>query len=546
MGNQLEQSTRVPSMESPFAGKAAPSPDGAKQIWRKDKPAKPTSHGRYWLIGAVGVAVIGGIALLVALKASSRGPFASSRDAGTRAEMDSGSAAGLPVNTIRPRLKTLERTLMQPGSIKPWAQAELYAKASGYLKFIQRAPTPRMAADILAQSLAVTGPTACAAVRMSSAIHTALLQSPQKDIGSTVRAGEVLLEIATPELDQAIVEKESFVQQRQAELAAARAALATFEAAVEVAKAQKLQAEADIRKFQSEHTFRGQELKRLKELTVSKTIAEEIADEKQHQVNAALGAWESSQAKVNSAQADLAVVSSKLTAASADLKVKEVLVQVARDELSRTIVQAEFSRLHAPFDGIITYRHVDEGDFIQNATSGQPRRLMTITALEKVKVVLQVPEKDAPWVRVGAEASVVVDARLGKHANGRIARTASCLDSATRTLRVEIDLDNQDHFLIPEMYGQVRLTLEKIENAQAIPATALYSRKGENFILLAKDGVAHRQRVRVRYDDGKEVEVVKVVENRELPLDGSEELIVSNKGEIAEGQRLKPSPLAGE
>ena len=121
----------------------------------------------------------------------------------------------------------------------------------------------------------------------------------------------------------------------EAELDAAHTSLTTLEAAIESANAQKVQAEADVRRFESEHAFRTKELKRLKELVLSRTVTEEIADEKQYQVHAALAAWESSKARVQTAQAEIAVVSSKLAAGRADLKVKDALVQVAKEEVQR-------------------------------------------------------------------------------------------------------------------------------------------------------------------------------------------------------------------
>ena len=457
-------------------------------------------------------------------------------------EFDRPSAAVIPVNTIRPRRKTLVRTLEQPGTIRPWAQAELYAKASGYLQTIRRVPTAALAVDLAVQPMLGLGP-AVAAARMATAAYLQLRAAPQIDIGSPVTAGEILLEIASPERHQEIIEKETLVQQREAELAAARIALATFEGAIQVARAQKTQAEAEVRRYAAEYSFRSKEWNRLKELVQSKTIIQEIADEKESQVGAALAAWESSQAKVQTAQAEFTVVSSKLTTAQADIKVKETLVQVAKDALRLAVVLADYSRIHAPFDGVITYRGVDEGDFVQNATSGQSGRLMTVTALDKVKVVLQVPEHDAPWVQVGTEAALIVDARTGGQVRGRVTRIANALDPQTRTMQAEIDLENRDRRLLPGMYGKLMLILQRIPNAQAIPATAVYSRKGENFVIQAENGIAHRQKVRIRFDDGKEMEVIKLMGAKEVALDGSEELIVSNKGEIAEGQRVKSTLL---
>jgi RND family efflux transporter MFP subunit len=451
----------------------------------------------------------------------------------------------IPVNTVRPRKKTLERTLVQPGSVQPAAEAELYAKVSGYLKFIQRAPTPEMVADLVSQRVVVSLLPVSGVPRLAAAAHVLLRKAPQKDIGSLVVAGEVLIEIDTPERVQEVTEKQSILHQREAELDAAREALTTFDAAVQVAKAQSVQADADVRKTQSEYTFRAKELARLKELVRSETVTPQIVDERQDQVNAALAAWESSQAKVKTAQAEVAVASSKLTTARADLKVKEALVRVAADALRQARIQAEYSYVRAPFDGMITYRGVDEGDFVQNATSGQARRLMSVTAIDTVKLVIQVPERDTPWVRVGSEATVAIDAWGGRNVSGRVARVAHALDPDTRTMQAEIDLDNRDRQLLPGMYGQVTLSLQKIPDSQAIPATALYSRKGENYIILVRDGVAHRQLVRIRYDDGREVEVVKLIDGREVPLDGSDEVVVSNKGEIAEGQRVRTIPANG-
>ncbi|GEM_PF-6375677 len=447
------------------------------------------------------------------------------------------------MNTVRPRRKTLVRTLEQIGTIRPWAQAELYAKASGYLQTIRRVPTPALAADLAAQPTLGLAPPVVAAARLATMAHVRLRAAPQIDIGSPVTAGEILLEIASPERHQEIIEKETLVQQREAELHAARTALATFEGAIQVARAQKTQAQAEVRRYAAEYNFRSKEWSRLKELAQSKTIIQEIADEKESQVGAALAAWESSQAKVQTAQAEFTVVSSKLTTAQADIKVKETLVQIAKDALRLAVVLADYSRIYAPFDGVITFRGVDEGDFVQNATSGQSRRLMTVTTLEKVKVILQVPEHDAPWVQVGTEAALVVDARTGGQVRGRVARITNVLDPQTRTMHAEIDLENRDRRLLPGMYGKLILILQRIPNAQAIPATAVDSRKGENFVIQVQSGIAHRQKVRIRYDDGKEMEVFKVMGAKEVAFDGSEELIVSNKGEIAEGQRVKSTLL---
>jgi RND family efflux transporter MFP subunit len=224
--------------------------------------------------------------------------------------------------------------------------------------------------------------------------------------------------------------------------------------------------------------------------------------------------------------------------------VREAKIRVARDEFQRARILAQYAQIRAPFDGVISFRDVDVGDFIQNASTGQPHPLLTVIAIDKVRFVLQVPEKESTLVRPGTEVLIHVNALDMGEVKGKVARVSPSLDSQSRTLQVEVDLDNPDRKLKPGMYGEATLDLQRTDNAQAIPATAVYSRKGENFILLVHDGIVHRQKVRIRFDDGKELEVVKLIDGKDVPLDGTEELIVSNKGEIAEGQRVRSSKHA--
>jgi RND family efflux transporter MFP subunit len=503
--------------------------------------------------------VVGLVVLLLA--AAGAGLFFLLHAGGPKALLGSASVASegrhpaeqntaLPVNTVRPAKKTLVRTYEQPGSVKPWAQTELYAKTSGYLRLIQRDLPPEFVAELVVRQLAAfaaacSGPPGAGAVRVAAAAEVGYWRAPEKDIGSRVTTGELLLALDAPELLQDIAQKDSLWQQRVAELESARTALATFQAAIQAVEAQKKTAEADIKRAAADLTYYSKQLERHREMVRRQTFVPELAEETLHRVEAAQAALDSAHAKALAVQAELGVVTSKLSAARADLRVKEAQVHVALEELHRAEILAEYANIHAPFNGMITYRGVDEGDFVQNSSSGQTRLLMTVASIDKVKVVLQVPEREAIWVEPGAEAMIQVDARERWQVKGRVARVAHSLDSQALTMRVEVDLPNADHKLLPGMYGHMTLTLQTIPDARAIPATAVYSRGGENYIIQVENGRARRQRVRIRYDDGHEVEVVKLVNGRETPLDGSEELVVSNKGELRDGQRVRPTPVNG-
>lgn len=515
-----------------------------------DAPENGTTQARaparktfwVWTGSTVAIALFIGVAWFAAHSLMAGHP--SESDSTSHAD-ESGSDVGeIPVKTQKPQTKTLVRSVELPGTIRPMAQAELYAKVPGYLKCIQRDPTAHQAGAEVLDFLTVVPGTApwVALVKHTNGIGPAQigwLNAPQKDIGSTVRAGELLLEIDAPELWQDVSQKEAQLQQAEAELEQANANVLTAQAQIRTTEALKIQVETDVRKSVSDFEYRKKQYERNSKVANDRLIAQEIVDEMRNQMNAAQAAWESSQAKVKAVQAELAVVSSKFTAAKADVLIKEARVRIAQQDVARARILAEYSHVHAPFDGVITARSIDEGDFIQNSSSGQSRTLMTIANVDRVLVVINVPERDAPLVELGTVADLRMDARPGAVLRGYVTRIGPTLDPLTRTRRVEIELDNHDRSMLPGMYGHVDLTLQRIENAQAIPATAVYSRGGENYILEVTDGVARRRKIRIRFDDGKELEVVKLEGNKEVPLTGTEELIVSNKGEIADGQRVR-------
>jgi RND family efflux transporter MFP subunit len=308
--------------------------------------------------------------------------------------------------------------------------------------------------------------------------------------------------------------------------------------------AKQKSAHADLGRAESECATRQGEYQRYQSLLADKAVQQDQVDEKKNYYLAAKAACEAAQAKMDAEKAEYSVASSRLTAARADLLVKDALVTVAREDLQRAETLAQYAIIRAPFDGVITERTVDEGDFIQNASTGQSKPLITITAMEQVRMIMQVPEKEVPWTHIGAEAIIRFDAREHWQQTGHVSRIARALDQQSRTMRIEIDLDNREGKLTSGMYGHVTLILQKLDKAMAIPATAVFSRRGENYIVLAAQGQAHRVPVRIRFDNGEELEVVKLVEGQEIPLNGTEDLIISNKGEIADGQKIKSTPLA--
>lgn len=128
------------------------------------------------------------------------------------------------------------------------------------------------------------------------------------------------------------------------------------------------------------------------------------------------------------------------------------------------------------------------GDFIRAASAGTPAPpLLTVDRIDKLRVVMDVPDRDAPYADVGDEATVEVDALPGQLFKAPVARIADSLDTQTRMMRVEIDLPNSAGKLRHGMYGRVTIILEKAVNVFALPPSCVVHKsgngKGEVFVV---------------------------------------------------------------
>jgi RND family efflux transporter MFP subunit len=187
----------------------------------------------------------------------------------------------------------------------------------------------------------------------------------------------------------------------------------------------------------------------------------------------------------------------------------------------------------APFPGIITHRNVDTGAFVNSAGSGRGEPLFTLARVDKLIVILRLPEKEAGMVRQGCKAHMTITALDGLVVEGTVSRFSRVLDDKSRTMRVEIDIDNKSGTVYPGMYGPVKVVLREMPDALTVPAGAVYAVGGKTFVVQVRGGKAYRIPVVTAYDDGLIVQI-------ESGLKGNEEIVVSNKGQLAEGQPVDP------
>ncbi len=185
-------------------------------------------------------------------------------------------------------------------------------------------------------------------------------------------------------------------------------------------------------------------------------------------------------------------------------------LKVARARLDQTTVLLKYSRILAPFSGVITQRFVDPGAFIPAPTSGgtmQAAAIVTIADFDTVRVQVAVPEAEASLVDKGEPVKFSVEGLPGKAFEATVSRISYALDEATRTMLVEADVPNPTRALRPGMYAMVKIGVEKKTDALLIPAEAIVMEKTNAFVFTAVDGKAKKTAVKLGFNDGAKAEI---------------------------------------
>jgi len=167
-----------------------------------------------------------------------------------------------------------------------------------------------------------------------------------------------------------------------------------------------------------------------------------------------------------------------------------------------------FEKVYAPFDGIITARNTDIGALIDAGASTQPRELFHMAAIRTLRLYVAVPEVYSRAARSGAPATLTLDEFPGQAFHGTLVRNANSIDIASRTLLVEVDVDNPTGQLLPGAYVFVHLKLPDETRSVTIPSNALIFRKEGLQVGLVRNGKAELVAVKIGRDYGNTVEIV--------------------------------------
>jgi membrane fusion protein (multidrug efflux system) len=359
------------------------------------------------------------------------------------------------------------------------AQTKLAAEAGAAERALPRVKVADAVAADGGRSATLPGSFVANRVALVNARATGYVKRWRVDIGDRVRAGDVLAELDTPELDQQLEQARGTLEQKEAAL---EQAIANRDYALVTSSRQ--------------------------DALLPGVTTRQAVDQAHSQVKI----WD---ANVHAARADIA-------AAAANVR---ELVQLV-----------SFGLVVAPFDGKITQRNIDVGSLVvaggaSGSSGAQP--MFRIEAIDPIRVFVQVPQAFALSVKAGEAATVSVRQLPGRSFIGQVARTAGTLDPASRTLNTEIDVPNPTGELLGGMFAEVAIAVSLSHRVVRVPSSAVITdARGVHVARVDATGRVDLVPVTRGLDDGQVIEIVE-------GLEGGEEVIVNPGGDVAEGMRVE-------
>jgi RND family efflux transporter MFP subunit len=220
--------------------------------------------------------------------------------------------------------------------------------------------------------------------------------------------------------------------------------------------------------------------------------------------------------------------------ANGSLEAKAAAVESSRANVKRLEQLQSFTRIEAPFDGVVTARNTEVGALIDSGSNA--KELFHVAAVHKLRVFVSVPQVHARAAQVGLTADLTLKEFPGRRFSGVLVRTAESIDVASRTLLTEVDVDNRSGELLPGSYAEVHFHLPAAAPMLKLPVSALIFRANGLMVATVRNGnqVAILP-VTTGRDDGSAVEIVG-------GLAGSERVIVNPPDSLTDGQTVRVVP----
>ncbi len=334
-------------------------------------------------------------------------------------ERTAADAALFNVATVHPSRGPGTDLLVLPGTVQAFYEAPIYARTNGYLRVWYT------------------------------------------DIGASVKKGQLLAEIDTPEIDQ-----------------------------------QLRQAQADLATAQANYQLARTTNERWQGLLATESVSKQDADER-----------------------------------AGDAAAKAAAEQSAAANLARLKDLESFKRVLAPFDGVVTQRSTDVGALI-NAGEAPGSALFRVADTHRLRIYTSVPQSYASQIHTGLSAALVFADRPGRQFEAQVSSTARALDASSRTLQVELQIDNTRGELLPGSYSEVHFDLHGSSTLRVPVNAVLFRSQGLLVATVDKTSHAHLRPITQGRDFGKEIEVLS-------GLEPDDTLIVNPPDSLSEGMEVR-------
>ncbi len=240
--------------------------------------------------------------------------------------------------------------------------------------------------------------------------------------------------------------------------------------------------------------------------------------------------WETKQNADNS-QASVVAQDAAVDTAAAGINVAIANYAAQEATVRRYQQLTDYERVVAPFDGVVTQRNVDVGDLV-STDNNTGTSLFTVTRDSILRVSLYVPQSSAIGVAPGLDAEVTVPELPGRVFAAKVARIASALDPASRTMLTEVDVPNPDGTLRAGLYATVRIEVPRQSPGIVVPANAILFNAGGLQVAVVKDDQVKLQTVTIYRDFGQTVEL-------RDGLQGGESIVVEPPANLEDGSHVK-------
>ena len=315
------------------------------------------------------------------------------------------------------------------------------------------------------------------------------------DFGSRVKEGQLMAILEIPELEAQLQEDQAAVKN----------------ATDEVSRAEHV-----LKRYQAMHKVLDLEYTRL--YGVSQTRPGLVA-----------------QQEVDDAQGKDLAAASQVDAAKSALAAAKSSVLVSQSRLIHDQALFDYSRITAPFSGVITQRYANLGTLMQAGTSSstQAMPLVRLSQDNLFRLVIPVPESSVRYIRIGDPVNVLVPS-LSRRFPGKVTRFSVDVNENTRTMHTEVDIPNPDRLLIPGMYAEAALTLEARNNVQTVPLEAVNHVGDQTTVYVVNSaGKVEDRVVTLGLQTSTEAEV-------ESGLAEGESVIVGDRSGLRPGQEVRP------